>query len=127
MKDHIAELYCSFCGKSNKEVKTLIAGPLVFICDECVDSCVHLLEDNKPKNESDKMTKHVRIENADTGNFKLVVEVWDKGYPEGEPDKLAKTVPLDYPTALFNDYLTSSRYFIVKENGFSDYEYVQKK
>lgn len=63
------------------------------------------------------MTKYVRIENADTTDFKIVVEVWDKGYPEGEPDKLNKTVELYYPTALFTDYLTSTRYFIVKENG----------
>jgi hypothetical protein len=32
-------LYCSFCGKSQHEVKRLIAGPAVFICDECVDLC----------------------------------------------------------------------------------------
>ena len=32
-------LYCSFCGKSQHEVKKLIAGPSVFICDECVDLC----------------------------------------------------------------------------------------
>ena len=31
-------LYCSFCGKSQHEVKKLIAGPTVFICDECVSS-----------------------------------------------------------------------------------------
>ena len=30
-------LYCSFCGKSQNEVRKLIAGPSVFICDECVD------------------------------------------------------------------------------------------
>lgn len=63
------------------------------------------------------MTKKVRIENADTSNFKVVVEVWDKSYPEGTPDKLAFTVNLDYPTAMTGDnlYLTSTRYFIVKE------------
>ena len=32
-------LYCSFCGKSQQEVRKLIAGPSVFICDECVDLC----------------------------------------------------------------------------------------
>ena len=32
-------LYCSFCGKSQHEVRKLIAGPSVFICDECVDLC----------------------------------------------------------------------------------------
>jgi len=34
-----AELACSFCGKSQKQVKKLIAGPVVSICDECVDLC----------------------------------------------------------------------------------------
>lgn len=32
-------LYCSFCGKSQHEVKKLIAGPATFICDECIDLC----------------------------------------------------------------------------------------
>lgn len=61
------------------------------------------------------MTKKVRIENADTSNFKVVVEVWDKGY-NGEPDKLAFTRNLDFPTAMTDDiYLTNTRYLIVKE------------
>ena len=33
-------LYCSFCGKSQREVRKLIAGPTVFICDECVELCM---------------------------------------------------------------------------------------
>ena len=33
-------LYCSFCGKSQNEVRKLIAGPTVFICDECVELCM---------------------------------------------------------------------------------------
>ena len=73
------------------------------------------------------MTKNIRIENADTSDWKVLVEVWDKGYPEGEPDKLAKTVLLDNPTNQFYDYITSSRYLIVRENGNSNYEYVPKK
>lgn len=36
-------LYCSFCGKSQHEVKKLIAGPTVFICDECVELCTDLI------------------------------------------------------------------------------------
>ena len=36
-------LYCSFCGKSQHEVRKLIAGPTVFICDECVDVCVDII------------------------------------------------------------------------------------
>ena len=37
-------LRCSFCNKSQAQVRTLIAGPSVFICDECVDICVDILD-----------------------------------------------------------------------------------
>ncbi len=41
-------LFCSFCGKNQKEVKKLIAGPTVFVCDECVELCMDIIkEDNK--------------------------------------------------------------------------------
>lgn len=63
------------------------------------------------------MTKLVRIENADQSNFKVVVEIWDKGYLEGEPDKLVKEIELAYPTQMtgLDCYLTSTRYLVVKE------------
>ena len=38
-------LYCSFCGKSQNEVRKLIAGPSVFICDECVDLCNDIIRE----------------------------------------------------------------------------------
>ena len=38
-------LYCSFCGKSQEEVRKLIAGPSVYICDECVDLCVDIIRE----------------------------------------------------------------------------------
>src|ERR1700680_1643838 len=42
-------LYCSFCGKSQHEVRKLIAGPTVFICGECVGLCMDIIrEENKP-------------------------------------------------------------------------------
>jgi ATP-dependent Clp protease ATP-binding subunit ClpX len=41
-------LYCSFCGKSQHEVKKLIAGPSVFICDECIDLCNDIIRDEVP-------------------------------------------------------------------------------
>ena len=45
-------LYCSFCGKSQHEVKKLIAGPSVFICDECVDLCNDIIrEEIQEQNE----------------------------------------------------------------------------
>jgi ATP-dependent Clp protease ATP-binding subunit ClpX len=41
-------LHCSFCGKSQHEVRKLIAGPTVFICDECVELCMDIIrEENK--------------------------------------------------------------------------------
>ncbi|MFT7774584.1 ATP-dependent Clp protease ATP-binding subunit ClpX [Roseateles sp.] len=41
-------LYCSFCGKSQHEVKKLIAGPSVFICDECIELCNDIVRDEIP-------------------------------------------------------------------------------
>ncbi|WP_210546700.1 ATP-dependent Clp protease ATP-binding subunit ClpX [Rhodoferax sp. PAMC 29310] len=41
-------LYCSFCGKSQDEVKKLIAGPSVFVCDECIDLCNEIIRDELP-------------------------------------------------------------------------------
>jgi len=46
------EYRCSFCGKEQTEVKTLVAGPGVFICDECVHLCRPIIEKkNKPKTQ----------------------------------------------------------------------------
>ena len=43
-------LYCSFCGKSQHEVRKLIAGPSVFICDECVDLCTDIIREEMQEN-----------------------------------------------------------------------------
>src|SRR5258708_12276269 len=40
-------LRCSFCNKSQREVKKLIAGPTVFICDECVDICLDIIAEDR--------------------------------------------------------------------------------
>jgi len=45
-------LYCSFCGKSQHEVKKLIAGPSVFICDECIDLCNDIVRDEAAQAET---------------------------------------------------------------------------
>ena len=51
-------LFCSFCGKNQKEVKKLIAGPTVFVCDECVELCMDIIkEDNK--NNNNKVKKDI--------------------------------------------------------------------
>lgn len=46
-------LYCSFCGKSQHEVRKLIAGPTVFICDECVDLCSDIIKEENRTQVSD--------------------------------------------------------------------------
>ena len=46
-------LYCSFCGKSQHEVKKLIAGPSVFICDECIELCNDIIRDEVPTDAVD--------------------------------------------------------------------------
>ena len=51
-------LFCSFCGKSQHEVKKLIAGPTVFVCDECVELCMDIIKDetrNIVKKSNDKI------------------------------------------------------------------------
>ena len=50
-------LYCSFCGKSQHEVRKLIAGPSVFICDECVDLCNDIIREEIHENGDDAESK----------------------------------------------------------------------
>lgn len=49
MSDNKSDLSCSFCGKGQKEVKKLIAGPGVYICDECIDLCNDIIEEEQEK------------------------------------------------------------------------------
>ena len=48
--DSKSTLYCSFCGKSQHEVRKLIAGPTVFICDECVELCNDIIREETKSN-----------------------------------------------------------------------------
>tara|TARA_B110000977_G_scaffold129649_1_gene165355 strand:+ start:483 stop:1772 length:1290 start_codon:yes stop_codon:yes gene_type:complete len=54
-------LYCSFCGKSQHEVRKLIAGPSVFICDECVDLCNDIIREEVQENSSDEKKDHLPV------------------------------------------------------------------
>lgn len=47
-------LYCSFCGKSCTEVKKLIAGPSVYICDECIDICNDIIGEHDARQSTEK-------------------------------------------------------------------------
>jgi len=51
-------LFCSFCGKSQKEVKKLIAGPTVFVCDECVELCMDIIKEDG-KNKQIKVNQNI--------------------------------------------------------------------
>ena len=57
-------LYCSFCGKSQHEVRKLIAGPSVFVCDECVELCNDIIREEletRAERQRDKLPKPVEI------------------------------------------------------------------
>ena len=57
-KNEKDSLFCSFCGKSQKEVKKLIAGPTVFVCDECVELCMDIIKEDT-KNNKNKIKKDI--------------------------------------------------------------------
>ncbi|MBW2364544.1 MAG: ATP-dependent Clp protease ATP-binding subunit ClpX, partial [Deltaproteobacteria bacterium] len=44
-------LFCSFCGKNQKEVMKLIAGPAVYICNECIQLCSEIIEEESEKDK----------------------------------------------------------------------------
>src|SRR5436309_2154480 len=50
-------LYCSFCGKSQHEVRKLIAGPSVFICDECIELCNDIIREESASDKGGKPAK----------------------------------------------------------------------
>jgi len=54
-------LYCSFCGKSQHEVKKLIAGPSVFICDECIALCNDIIRDDQVAEDPTKATSDLPV------------------------------------------------------------------
>ena len=77
-------LYCSFCGKPQHEVKKLIAGPSVFICNECVELCDYIVEDGESGTKRIRRTIVFEPEHAQAGiailaNFSRVVH---QKYPD---------------------------------------------
>jgi ATP-dependent Clp protease ATP-binding subunit ClpX len=67
-REEDANLSCSFCGKSQREVKKLIAGPTVYICDECIELCNDIIAEeyteDEPPAESSHVPKPVEIKEA---------------------------------------------------------------
>ncbi len=69
---------CSFCGKDQSQVRKLVAGPGVYICDQCIDLCQEVLEEDT-KTTSQKRTKGGLIPNPKTINAALdqyVIGCW---------------------------------------------------
>lgn len=67
-KEHGGSLVCSFCGKSQKEVRKLIAGPTVYICDECIGLCNDIIAEEFEAEEAEEkprqqVPKPVEIKN----------------------------------------------------------------
>ena len=54
MDQNTEDLSCSFCSKNKDEVSRLIAGPGVYICDECIDSCYNLIQEQSIKDKKDQ-------------------------------------------------------------------------
>ena len=90
-------LYCSFCGKGQHEVRKLIAGPTVFICDECVELCIDIITESSGELlESERYPRYMGAveipaeiisgENAPSSQA-IVMEVTKESYPP--PDLFA--------------------------------------
>ena len=52
-------LRCSFCGKTQAEVKKIIAGPTVYICDECIDLCNEIMEEEYQNEHPDQLQQEL--------------------------------------------------------------------
>jgi ATP-dependent Clp protease ATP-binding subunit ClpX len=105
-------LYCSFCGKSQHEVKKLIAGPSVFICDECIELCNDIICDDLPEDQ----TNAVEDQNI-LYTPKQILEVLDQ-YVVGQPE--AKKI---LAVAVYNHY--KKLYMVKAKASLSDYEEVE--
>ncbi|MCD6525464.1 MAG: ATP-dependent Clp protease ATP-binding subunit ClpX [Desulfuromonas sp.] len=77
--DHSGELTCSFCGKSQDEVKKLIAGPSVYICDECIDLCQEIIvEELGGEDTSDSQDLPIPAKIRETLDDYVVGQDWAK-------------------------------------------------
>ena len=79
-------LHCSFCGKGQRTVQKLIAGPGVYICDECIGLCNNILDDEgfappsvDPRHALDEETLLRRLRNVNTESDSLVEHLRSRG------------------------------------------------
>ena len=76
--DRTGNLVCSFCGKSQDEVRKLIAGPTVYICDECIDLCNDIIAEECDQEEGLTSTSSV----PKPGEIKRVLDQYFDGVPD---------------------------------------------
>jgi ATP-dependent Clp protease ATP-binding subunit ClpX len=86
-------LFCSFCGKSQHEVKKLIAGPAVFICDACVGLCVTIIKTSPDPDPSTPQAKLDWPENVATENLLGLLKAQEKTF-EAVAARLQKSVEI---------------------------------
>ena len=87
-----AHLKCSFCGKSQDQVRKLIAGPGVYICDECIDLCNEILDE-------ELLDTQTKLNNSGQVKKKLPINNPEKSIPL-EPTSIPK--PIEIKTFLDN-------------------------
>jgi len=78
-------LFCSFCGKSQHDVKKLIAGPAVFVCDECVALCTKIIADTPDKPEGAGAGEPPKMEwplDVPTENLLSILKAQNKTHEE---------------------------------------------
>src|SRR5262245_41298016 len=91
----VGTLFCSFCGKSQHDVKKLIAGPAVFICDECVALCTTIIAET-PDPVPDPKAAPAKIDwpsNLPTANLLALVKAQEKS-SAASAEQLQKTIDI---------------------------------
>ena len=115
-----SRLKCSFCGKTQDQVKKLIAGPEVYICDECVDLCNEILDEeflDSKESEGEKQESQKLTEVPKPLNIKNYLDQYIIGQKDAKKQ---------LSVAVYNHYKRVNHNLTSKENNNEDYIEIQK-